>query len=262
MAEGPLVHHYADRLDEVLAGRNVEVEFGIKRLKDRGSEFARARLDRVEAWGKQFHIYFSDGRVILVHLLMWGSWEVYGRGESWDKSREQARLILHTEDRVAVCFSAPIIEILDDGDVDGHPRRGGLGPDPLRDDFDREEALRRVRDEAERPIGPVLLDQTVMAGVGNILKNEILFHAGVHPKRTVDELSSEELEVILDWTIELCERWLNDMGSGRDWQRVYRRSGRPCPECGTEIEFFRQKDRVTYACPCCQPLAGRDSDHE
>jgi endonuclease-8 len=195
-----------------------------------------------------------DGRVILVHLLMWGSWHFYRPGASWDKPRSRARLIIRSGEWEAVAFSAPVIEVLQDGEPAHHPRWGGLGPDPLREDFDQAEVLRRLDRRPDREIGPAILDQTVIAGIGNILKSEILSRAGVHPKRRVGGLSADQKQAILRCSVELCERWLRQKGRRQRWRKVYRRSGRPCPQCETPIEFFRQAGRITYACPTCQPL--------
>jgi len=257
MAEGPVVHGYASRLDDALGGSVVQVEFGIRKLKPMEADFDGVRLERVEAKGKQFHILFADGRAILVHLLMWGSWGIYRRGERWEKPRKQARLVLRNEAWEAVAFSAPIIELMRSEELSQHPRWGDLGPDPLRQDFDAQEAIRRLEGDPARKIGPAILDQRVIAGVGNILKNEILFRAGVHPRRTVADLSAQEKRAIVRWAVELCETWLKQDGRQKDWICVYRRSDSPCARCGTEIEFFRLDGRITYACPSCQPLDGR-----
>jgi formamidopyrimidine-DNA glycosylase len=254
MAEGPVVHRYAARLNSILGGQTVDVRFGVQRLRYLEPDLARARIRRIEAWGKQFHIHFTDGRAILVHLLMWGSWGFYRKGEPWDKPAKRVRLILRTADWQAVAFSAPVVEVLRSDDLETHPRWGNLGPDPLRDDFEADEFLCRLHRKPSGEIGPVMLDQTVVAGVGNILKSEVLFRAGVHPRRAVGSLSDSEEQAILQWTIGLCEEWLRQKGQRPDWTRVYRRSRSACPQCGTPIESFRQAGRMSYVCPACQPL--------
>jgi endonuclease-8 len=252
MAEGPLVHHYARRLHSALAGKTTEVEFGIKKLRGRGAELSGATVSRVEALGKQFRIFFETGHIVLVHLLMWGSWGIYGKDEEWEKPEKRARLIIRSEDRVVVAFSAPIIRLYETAEALQESRWGNSGPDPLREDYARSAAFRSIRQEGDRPIGVVIMDQTVLAGVGNILRNEILFLSGVHPGRRVSSLEDAELQDILSHTEDLMHRWLDGVGGTKEWSVVYQRSGQPCPECGTEIEFSRQDDRVTYVCPNCQ----------
>lgn len=251
MAEGPLVHHYARQLADVLEGEAVKVEFGIKRLAGEGASFTGSTLERVDPHGKQFRIRFSDGRLILVHLLMWGSWGIYTPGEEWEKPRDRARLVLRTADHEVVAFSGPVIQLMGSEEL-ADSKWGGLGPDPLRDDFSREEVNRRMDRHPNRDVGAVLLDQRVLSGVGNILRNEILFRASVHPTRKVCELADQEREQVLDWTEELMRRWLEEMGGKQSWTRVYRRSGKACPRCGATIEYFRNAGRRAYACPECQ----------
>jgi endonuclease-8 len=253
LAEGPLVHYWARRLHRTLAGSEVTVAFGIERLRDAGESFDGAAVDRVDAHGKQFHIHFEDGRVILVHLLMWGSWRIYRRGAQWNKSRDKMRLCIRTDTHEAVAFSAPVVQVLQSSELADHPRWGGLGPDPLRGDFDEEELFRRLDADPSREIGEVIMDQRVIAGVGNMLRNEILFGAGVAPERTVGSLTGEERQRILGWTRDLMNRWLGEIGRRKKgWLRIYRRSGKPCPECGAPIQFARQARRITYWCPRCQ----------
>lgn len=252
MAEGPLVHHYARRLHRALAGKTAEVEFGIKKLRGRGAELSGATVSRVEALGKQFRIFFDTGHIVLVHLLMWGSWGIYGKDEQWEKPEKRARLVIRSEDTVAVAFSAPIIRLYDTAEALQNSRWGNSGPDPLREDYSRSAAFRSIREQGDRPIGVVIMDQTVIAGVGNILRNEILFLSQVHPGCKVGFLEDAELDRILSHAEDLMRQWLEDVEGDKDWSEVYQRSGRPCPECGSEIEFFRQDDRVTYVCPNCQ----------
>ena len=133
---------------------------------------------------------------------------------------------------------------------------GMRGPDPLRDDWDEEEFRRRLQTKRDREIGEVIMDQRVIAGVGNMLRVEILWRCGIHPERKVRELDDDEVSCLLDWTIELMRRWLNRRGRAKPWLKIYRKSKKPCPRCGTMVEFSRQGGRVTYHCPECQPRKG------
>jgi len=253
MAEGPLVHHYANRLRKVLKGREVRVEFGIRKLRQFEPSLEGLRIQDVEAHGKQFRIHFPDNRLLLVHLMMWGSWRIYRNGQSWDKPRERARLILRTRTHEIVAFSTPIVRLLTKSELEGDPKWGNLGPDPLRPDFSIKEFLRLLESQAPREIGEVILDQQVISGIGNILRIEILFQSHIHPRRSVGSLSEDEKHEMLRWILKLTRTWMRTMGKKADWISIYRKSGKPCPRCGATIEFFRQGGRITYACPKCQP---------
>ena len=253
MAEGPLVHHYANRLRKVLKGREVRVEFGIRKLKQFEPSLEGLRIHDVEAHGKQFRIHFPDNRLLLVHLMMWGSWRIYRNGQNWDKPRERARLILRTRAHEIVAFSTPIVRLLTKSELEGDPRWGNLGPDPLRPDFSTPRFFRLLEEQAAREIGEVLLDQQVISGIGNILRIEILFQSRIHPRRSVESLSEDEKHAMLRWIFKLTRAWMRTMGKKADWISIYRKSGKPCPRCGTIIEFLRQGGRITYACPKCQP---------
>jgi DNA-formamidopyrimidine glycosylase len=254
MAEGPVVHHYVRQLKKTLQSKTVEVEFNLKKLKEFEPSLRNLRVAEVEAHGKQFRIHFSDERVLLIHLMMWGSWRIYPAGKPWDRPRQRARVIFHTKTHDAVVFSAPVVKLLTPSELNENPRWGNLGPDPLRRDFSSKEFFRRLDEQGSREIGEVLLDQQVIAGVGNILRIEILFRAHIHPSRRVASLTQKEKMEILHWTLRLFGDWMKEMGRGRknSWIHIYRRSGKPCPNCGTPVQFFRQAGRITYACPSCQ----------
>jgi len=252
MAEGPLVHYYASKLEKILRGQKVQVEFGIRKLKASEPSLRDLRVTVVEAYGKQFRIHFSDHRILLIHLMMWGSWRIFRKGEPWDKPRNRARVILCTATHDAVAFSAPIVRLLTQSELESHPQWGHQGPDPLRPDFSRVKFFDLLDAQNSRPIGEVLLDQRVIAGIGNILRIEILFGSHIHPRRQAKALSHEEKEELLRWILRLTQTWIREMGKRKSWIRIYRKNGHPCPRCGERIEFFRQARRITYACHGCQ----------
>ncbi len=252
MAEGPLVHFYAKRLRQVLQGKEVSVEFGIRKLKEHESSLDGRRITNVEAYGKQFRIHFSDLRILLIHLMMWGTWRIYRTGQAWDKPRQRARVILHTPSHDAVAFSAPIVQLFTQSQLENDPTWGNSGPDPLRSDFSRNTFFRLLDAQDSREIGEALLDQRVIAGIGNILRIEILFRSQIHPCRKVDDLSQDERDELLRWILTLMETWMKEMGKKKTWIQIYRKSGDPCPRCRHSIEFFRQAGRITYACSGCQ----------
>jgi endonuclease-8 len=160
---------------------------------------------------------------------------------------------LRTPVHEVVAFSAPIVQLLTASELANDPVWGNSGPDPLRPDFSRKTFFELMEAQDSRELGEVLLDQKIVAGLGNILRIEILFRSHIHPRRLVRTLSSEEKHELLLWTLRLSKTWKREMGKQKGWIRIYRKSGQPCPLCGTTIAFFRQAGRITYACPECQP---------
>jgi endonuclease VIII len=166
--------------------------------------------------------------------------------------------VIATDDAVAVCFNAPVVEILTARELERDEPLRRLGPDVLAAELDSAEAVRRLRSLGDTPIGEALLDQTALAGIGNIYKSETLFLCGADPFAPVSDFPAEELETILAKARSLMAASVEPHGlrlAGRGVRWVYRRSGEPCRRCGTEIRMRRQGTtaRSTYWCPRCQP---------
>jgi len=252
MAEGPLVHYYVQKLNKVLQGRYVQIEFRTKSLNEKALSLKKTYIKKVEAYGKQFRIHLSQERILLIHLMMWGSWRIYQKDEAWDKPIKQARVIFRTDSHEVVVFSAPVVKLFKATEFQKDPKWGNLGPDPLRPDFSSTVFFNRLENDPSREIGEALLDQRIIAGMGNILRIEILFISHIHPRRKISSISQKEKERLLKWILRLSNKWLKQIGKKNDWIQIYRKSGKPCPRCKTPIEFFRQAGRITYACPRCQ----------
>jgi endonuclease-8 len=252
MAEGPLVHLNARQLRKVLKGRKVRIEFGVKKMKVHEKSLRGLSVEDVEAYGKQFRIRLSDTRVILVHLAMWGYWRIYRKGQPWERPKERARLVLRTSSHEAIAFSAPTVRLFEADELGPDTKWGSLGPDPLRDDFSSREFFKRLREHPGMTVGEALLDQTIISGVGNILRIEILFGAKIHPRRKVSDLTDADRRRLLRWIMKLMWKWLEERGREDEWIKIYRGKSKPCPRCGGPVELFRQRDRITYACSGCQ----------
>jgi endonuclease-8 len=211
-------------------------------------------VDSVEARGKHLLIRFAGGLTLHTHMRMTGSWHVYRRDEKWRKPRHQARVVLEFEDRVAVCFNAPVIELLPTRTEFAHPVLAGLGPDILQPPIDMAEVRRRAAEQAPAvPIGDLLLDQQVIAGIGNIWRCETLFVCGVHPAT-----AHTAVGVDLDELVRTASRLMQAHARlGVVYRpKVYNRAGRPCVRCRTLIKAARQgrHARTAYWCPQCQPV--------
>jgi endonuclease-8 len=214
------------------------------------------RVDAIEAQGKNLLIRFDGGLELRTHLRMNGSWHRYRPGERWRRPPGRARLVLEVDGSVAVCFDAPVVELFETRAEQVHPTLSRLGPDLLSPDFDADEAHRRLRapERATLSISAALLDQRALAGIGNIWRNETLFAERVDPFVPVRDLDDATLERLITTARRLLTESAG-VAPGRAQTRVYRRTGRPCPRCGTPIRsgpLAGDVPRTTYWCPTCQ----------
>ncbi|GAB2615551.1 Fpg/Nei family DNA glycosylase [Streptomyces capparidis] len=259
MPEGDTVWLTARRLHEALAGRTLTTaDLRVPALATAG--LAGRRVGEVVSRGKHLLTRFDGGLTLHSHLRMDGSWHVYRAGERWRGGPQwQIRAVLGDAERVAVGYRLPVLELLPTAEeerVVGH-----LGPDLLGPDWDAAEALRRLLADPARPVGEALLDQRVMAGIGNVYKSEVCFLRGVTPWTPVGDIPGPER------VVELARRLLDanrnrtghittgDTRSGRrHW--VYGQAGRPCRRCGTRVVGAEQgaapQARISFWCPCCQ----------
>lgn len=253
MAEGDMVLRTARRLDDALAGRVVSVRCPSPRGRASGAERLDGRtVEHVESRGKHLLLRFDEGLVLHSHLGMSGSWQLYARGSRWRRPARQAWVALATEGQEAVQFGGSTLHLLPARRLATDPTLARLGPDILAPSFevgDGVEALRRA--PAGMQIGEALLEQRLLAGVGNIFKSEGCFAAAVSPWRRIEELSDEELTAVVAATRKLMA---DAVATGRQPKAVYRRTGGPCPRCGTALRSHGQGDanRTTYWCPACQ----------
>ncbi len=209
----------------------------------------------MEAAGKNLLIRFDNGLEVRTHLRMHGSWHRYRPGERWRRAPWRARLVIEVPGSVAVCFDAPVVELFEVRTEAVHPSLSRLGPDLLKDPVDTAEVLHRLRDasRADRAIAEALIDQRALAGIGNEVKNEVLWQERVSPWTPVGRLDDAVLTGLIGTAREILRE---GAATGRRPRHVHRRAGRQCPRCGTPIEVERQGadlPRLTFWCPSCQP---------
>src|SRR5689334_6868778 len=242
MPEGDALHRAARRL-QVLVGQKLEVETPHPRaaVKQLAPKLDGRRLESVEAIGKNLLIRFEGGLVLRSHLRMSGRWRVLGRdapvfGTPW--------LLLKGDEHAGVLWNGPVLEL-----DRGVARR--LGPDILAEPPDYATMVARIRSESARQIGYALLDQRLVAGIGNVWKVESLWAERVSPWRPLADVSDEDLRAVLRTAARLMRDSLDSVPVRR---RVYRRKGQMCPRCGTPIKSWPQGDdaRMAYWCPRCQ----------
>ena len=268
MPEGDTVWLAGRRLHQALAGQVLlHSDFRVPALAavDLRGRHVLAVLPR----GKHLLTRIEGGLTLHTHFRMDGSWHLYRPGDRWRGGPTwQVRVVLATVDWQAVGYRLPVVELLPtaaERSVVGH-----LGPDLLGEDWDLGEAVRRLSAEPDREIGPALLDQRNLAGIGNLYKSEVLFLHGTSPWTTVSDVA--DLPALAERAHRLLmanrgrfeQVTTGDSRPGRShW--VFERSGRPCWRCGTRIRQAAQgpaqQSRLSYWCPRCQPAqAGAGPD--
>lgn len=245
MPEGDALHRAARRL-QVLAGQQLEVETPHPRAatKQLAERLDGRTLESVEAVGKNLLLHFEGGLVLRSHLRMNGRWRVERRGV---ERRGLPWLVLRGAEHEAVLWNGPVLELGRDRGRTSH-----LGPDILADPPELDAMLVRFRAQPQtREVGDAVLDQRIVAGVGNMWKAEALWGARVSPWRALGEVSDDELRTVLETAAGLMHGRLD---GARPLHHVYRRVGRACHRCGGVIRSYPQGEnaRIAYWCPGCQ----------
>jgi formamidopyrimidine-DNA glycosylase len=296
MPEGPEVRKYADALDTALTRRAIvsleaRTKEARKWLQENEQHIIGRRVERVISHGKHL-IGYIEGRFFFhSHLMMWGRWQTFGIELPEKDRRERARIVV--EGAAAILFSAPIFNAGEGDPYEVIEFLDTLGPDalPYRGPFNRAEFLRRLLEYKDETIGAALLNQRIVAGLGNYLRAEILFKCKLNPWLTVGELSERHLTCLTKTIPQLArdaykrtatasekdrERMANDPSlvyqPGREYgtrHMVFRRTNLPCLRCGQKIRQLRQRTiqtdeddeertRIVYYCAKCQkvPLTG------
>ena len=298
MPEGPEVRRYADMLGAALTGKplvalTARTKAAKAWLAAHEGVLEGREVGRIWAHGKNLVGEIKGGYFFYSHLMMWGRWQIVTELPILETDRrERARITV--ADAAAILFSAPVFEVGQGNPREANPYLAALGPDtlPYPEDgpFDTGEFLYRLRSpaHAEHAIGAVLLNQQVLAGIGNYLRAEILFDCRMNPWKVVNELSGDELQCLCNSIEMLVRKAYTEGGAtvpdnlrdrmredgnlvyapGRDYgtrHYVYRRTNLPCLVCGTTIRQKRQvtrqqdetedgeeKERIIYFCPSCQ----------
>jgi endonuclease-8 len=256
MPEGDTIAWHAGRIRPVLEGRVPdEIRTHARFSRDRWPErLAGHCVRRVDTHGKHLLLRFDNGLTLHSHLGMVGSWGVYRPGRRWGRSPRRAWLVMRVGDIDVVEFDGSTLELLTDGRSRFDQRLAALGPDILAEAFDAPEFLRRLRlDDPTRPIGDALLDQRIVAGIGNMWKAEGCWEAQIDPWRQTRDVPDADVLEIIERVRPRMECSARE-GPRAIERRVYGRLGRACERCGTAIRSRGQWDdnRLTYWCPGCQ----------
>jgi endonuclease-8 len=274
--EGDTIYRAAATLNRALAGRSVvrfESVFPALTRVHHDHPLTDMTVERVDSAGKHLLMHFSGGLVLRTHMRMHGSWHIYRPGERWRQSARDMRVLVATADFEAVGFNIPVAEFIKVDAMRGLTKHAGLarlGPDPLDTHFNRDEAVRRLRTRPLSPIADALVDQQLLAGLGNVFKSEVLFSCGISPFVAVAALDDRQLERLVDTGRKLLQANVRSSSAGlathtgrrrttgRDnpaeglW--VYGRARLPCRRCGATIDVRKhgRDARLTYWCPKCQ----------
>src|SRR5580698_1785404 len=287
MPEGDTIYRAARALQKALGGKIVvgfETELAkLARVNDDAPLVGRV-VEKVESRGKWCLIYFSGDLILVTHMLMSGSWHLYRTGERWRMGRSRMRVGIRTEEWEAVAFNVQVAEFHTARSLARSGQVPKLGPDILSDEFTVEGGVARLaeygRENPEAEIAVVLLNQRVLAGLGNVYKSEVAFAAGVNPFRAMSTITHRDMERL----VEVAQRYMKanvadgasslSGGEGivtysgsrrtthamdqeeRLW--VYLRQGQECRRCGATVMMRKQgvQARSTYWCPECQPWVG------
>ena len=275
MPEGDTIFRSARALNQALAGHVVtrfETAYApLAAVHDQSPVTGRA-IERVESRGKWLLFYFSGDLILVTHMLMSGSWHIYRTGERWKRAHSHMRVVIAASEFEAVGFDVPVARFHTARTLERHTSIPALGPDLLGQTFAKDEAAQRLLAHSDEEVANVLLNQQVMAGIGNVFKSEICFACGVHPFRLVAALRPQEVDCLLATARKFLLANASPASPGgivtysggrrttgsndqaaRLW--VYRRKGAACRRCGAAILMRKQGPgaRSTYWCPQCQP---------
>jgi endonuclease-8 len=284
MPEGDTIFRTARALGRALAGKPITAFRSTYPLLTRFNDdtpLIGQLVASVESRGKWLLIHFSGGATLATHMLMSGSWHIYRHGEHWQQPPANMRIVIENAGFVAVGFRVPVAEMHTAQSLARNPKIPRPGSDVLSAQFDAPAALERLLEHGDEEIADVLLNQRVLAGVGNVFKSEICFTTGVHPFCKVSALSPDQAQALIaaaqklvaanvledsdDAIVTYCgrkRRTTHESDPGANlW--VYGRKGEPCRRCGEPVRRRIQGPdaRVTFWCARCQPMPdGTDID--
>ena len=271
MPEGPEIRRTADLLQAAIASKPLtRVWFKFAALKEHEATLAASIVTGFETHGKALLMHFACGLSIYSHNQLYGVWKIAQRGKVPKTSRD-LRLAIHTEKVAVFLFSASDISVWRTESLHEHPFLRKLGPDALDPKLSSDALAKRLLDPrfANKALAGLLLDQTFLAGMGNYLRTEVLFYAGLHPTARPKDLSDLDLERLAEQLLEVTRRSYatggvtNEAaiagvlaGDGAPFEgyrfAAFERAGRACYQCGHTIERIELAGRRLYFCPECQ----------
>lgn len=272
MPEGPEIHIEADSIRKAIGGSACRyIQFYHEHLKPFEKELSDRMVESVEAYGKGLVISFEGDTHIFSHNQLYGKWYITTAG-NYPKTSRSLRLEIQNDHKSALLYSASDIDVMDGESIKQHPYLSSIGPDVIRAE-DTAPVLDQATSKSfrNRSFSALLLDQHFLAGVGNYLRSEILFHAGIHPSEKPSDLSDSKLIQFCKSAILISQRAYQNRGITNDDENVaaakaegltrrhYRhfvfgREDKPCYSCGNIIRKDRMGGRRIYICETCQNI--------
>ena len=271
MPEGPEIKRSADAIAQAIAHQIItDIFFAFDYLKPFEEKLVRQTVIAIEPRGKALLTRFDNQINIYSHNQLYGVWMVRP-AYSYPKTNRQLRLAIHTQKKSALLYSASDIAVIHDADLETHPFLSRIGPDVLNAETTIEQVTQRLVDKAfyRRRLSSLLLDQKFLSGLGNYLRSEILFAAGVHPSMRPLDCTTEQLSALATMAIALPRQSYETGGITNDLAQVsmlkaqgitrssyrfyvFSRDSKPCYRCGTPIIKEILGGRRCYSCPTCQ----------
>ncbi len=263
MPEGHTLHRLARLHQRKFGGQPVAVSSPQGRFGEGAAAVNGRVLRRATAYGKHLFHHYTGGPIVHVHLGLYGAFT--DSGVPMGPPVGEVRMRIVGADFGTDLRGPTACEVLDEAQVDAVLAR--LGPDPLRKDADPAPAWKRIT-KSQRPIGALLMDQAVIAGIGNVYRSELLFRHGIDPHRPGKAVDKAEFDSMWTDLVELMavgyrrgkihvvapehDRGAPSYAQGRPRTYVYRRAGDPCRVCGTTVLTEVLEGRNVFWCPICQ----------
>lgn len=270
MPEGPEIRRAADRLAAAVAGQTVvRAQFAFPALRHFEGELPGSRILSITPRGKALLTAFDNGWTLYTHNQLYGVWKIAEPGQRPETARS-LRVALDTGRASILLYSASDIAFWRSDEIEAHPFLHGLGPDVLDTSLDADAVAARLQSPAfrGRALGGLLLDQGFLAGMGNYLRAEVLFDAGLHPSQRPRDLDAEQTARLAGALLAIPRHSYATRGieptpgmradylahDGERFRfRVFKREGQPCERCGTPIARITSQSRPLFLCPRCQP---------
>ena len=260
MPEGHTLHRLARDHTKWFAGQNLKVHSPQGRFAAGAKRLSGRKLVAAEAYGKHL-IYVFDDRLLHVHLGLYGKFRLHRNPPPAPRGAVRVRMVgdersfdLNGPNHCELLSRAELVQL-----------QARLGPDPLRPDANPERAWDKIR-RSRAAIGTLLLNQSVIAGIGNIFRAEVLYLLGIHPDRIGQRIASEEFQRIWELTVKLMRTGVQynriitverEPGgkplsklNARERLNIYKRP--TCPGCGGDVRCWELGNRTVYACDHCQ----------